>query len=928
MKNALLFLLVCLLPVGLFAQQGDNNRQKALVFTHVTVIDATGAPAKPDMTVVVRGDRIEALGKTANLDTPENAHVVDATDKFLIPGLWDMHIHPLDEKDYLALFIANGVTGVRVMRGEPVHHKWRQEISSGKLIGPRMVIASPLLGGSNTTRGFVVVSNEEEGRQVVRKVKKEGADFIKVYSYLPRDAYFAIADEAKKQGIPFAGHVPFSVSAAETSDAGQQSAEHYYFVLLACSTEGEEELKKKIKETVDTDPFSLPHVRARIKILADITYSEKKAVELFARFVKNSTWVCPTLIVWHGLSFRDEEDLANDPRLKYMPLSTKDSWKNDVHVAWVTGEGRADHKKLCEKHLAIVGAMRRAGVGLLAGTDTPFPYCFPGFGLHDELALFVQSGLSPMEALQTATYNPAKCFGKLDSMGTIEQGKIADLVLLDADPLQDISNTQKIAAVVVGGKIFDKTALQKMLAQVEAARLGQAAADGEIEHVKLLISEGADVNARDQQGWTPALAALNGWEWALTDLLLEKGADTTTPHLAAYTGDLRGIKSLLEKDAPVDSLEGLTLLHAAAAGGHKDVVELLIAKGANVNAENNKGKTPVDFAQSRNRKAIVELLIARGANISLHAAVRFGDLAKVENILEDGADVDAKDRGGYTPLYYAIWNEDKDTIKLLVAKGADVSFTPKDDYPPLHYAVWNDDMELAELLVNNGAKFDAKDRYGWTAFRYAASGANRELVEFFVSKGADLSSFHGAACVGDLARVKAFVQQGTDINTKDEMNWTALYWAASTGQQDVAEYLIAKGADVGARAEDSSTPLHKAAKAGDRKIVELFISKGADVNAKDKRGNTPLYSAASAGHRDIAELLIVRGASVDARGKNDWTPIHRAARAGHKDVVEMLVKKGADVNAKDNRGRTALWYAKEEGHTEIVELLRKYGAKE
>jgi imidazolonepropionase-like amidohydrolase len=401
---------------------------------------------------------------------PENAHVVDATGKFLIPGLWDMHIHPLDEKDYLALFTANGVTGVRVMRGEPVHHKWLQEISAGKLIGPRMVISSPFIDGPDPLfSGSIIVSNEDEGRRAVRKVKKEGADLVKVFNDIPPDAYFAIAHEAKKQGIPFVGHVPYVVSAAEASDAGQQSIEHCYFVLLACSSRSEEELKKELKETLVTRPGSLPHMRARIKQLADITYSGKKAAELFARFVKNGTWVCPTLMLYLSVSFRDEKDLANDTRLKYMPLSIKDSWKNDVDVAWATGEGRADFRKLCENHLAIVGAMRDAGVGLLAGMDTTgVAYCFPGFGLHDELALFVQAGLSPMQALQTATYNAAKCLGKLDSMGTIEQGKVADLVLLDANPLQDIRNTQKIAAVVVGGKIFDKLALQKMLAQVES----------------------------------------------------------------------------------------------------------------------------------------------------------------------------------------------------------------------------------------------------------------------------------------------------------------------------------------------------------------------------------------------------------------------------------------------------------------------------
>jgi imidazolonepropionase-like amidohydrolase len=465
MKNAMRFLLLCLLALEVFGQhQVASSAQSALVFTHVTVIDATGAPAKPEMTVVIKGGRIAVLGKTGNLNVPEDAYVVDATGKFLIPGLWDMHIHPHDNKDYLALFIANGVTGVRVMWGNPSHHKWREEISAGELIGPRMVISSAMVDGPDATDGRIAVSNEDEGRQVVRKVRRQGADLVKVDINIPRDAYFAIADEAKKQGIPFAGHVPFSVSLAEASDAGQQSIEHCPFVLLACSSEAEEELRKKAKETRDKSKGAVEGVRARYKLIADLTYNEKKAEERFARFVENSTWVCPTLTVYNGVLFRSEHGSGNDPRLKYIPPWTRHQWKNDVLVAAATGEGRANLKRFCEKQLAIVGAMRNAGVGLLAGTDS----YTPGFGLQGELALFVQAGLSPMEALQTATYNPAEFFGKLDSMGTIEQGKVADLVLLDANPLQDISNTQRVAAVVVGGKIYQKADLQKMLARVEA----------------------------------------------------------------------------------------------------------------------------------------------------------------------------------------------------------------------------------------------------------------------------------------------------------------------------------------------------------------------------------------------------------------------------------------------------------------------------
>jgi ankyrin repeat protein/imidazolonepropionase-like amidohydrolase len=688
MKKALPLLLVWLLPVGSFAQQGDNNSQKALVFTHATVIDATGAPAKPDMTVAVKGGRIATLGKTTSIDVPENAQVVDATGKFLIPGLWDMHVHPWVGKNYLALFIANGVTGIRVMEGGPVYHKWRQEISAGKLIGPRMVISCPIVDGPGSPLpDSMIVSNEDEGRHMVRKVKKESADLIKVFDDIPPDAYFAIADEAKKQGIPFAGHVPYLVSAAEASEAGQQSIEHCHYVLWACSTEGEEELKKKLKETRDM-PLSLPQARARVKLITDTTYSEKKAAKLFARFVKNNTWVCPTLIVY-GLPFRGEEGLANDPRLKYMPLSTKDSWKNDVYVAWVTGEGRADHKKLCEKHLAIVGAMGRAGVGLLAGTDTTGmasnPYCFPGFGLHDELAVFVQAGLSPMQALQTATYNPAKCLGKLDSMGTVEHGKVADLVLLDADPLQDIRNTQRIAAVVVGGKIFQRAALQKMLAQVEAQaeaeHLHLAAANGEIERVKLLISEGADVNAKNNEGLTP--------------------------------------------------------LHCAARAGHKEIVGLLLAHGADVNIGGaDYNRTAAEFAMWSNHTEIVQLLISKGADISpLHFAIYMKDEARVKSLIEGGADVSRRTPYGTTPLDRAVVAGFKDIVELLIAKGADVNAKDNWNWTPLHSAVYGH-KDIVELLITKGANVNARDGASRTPLWYAKEEGHTEIVELLRKHGA------------------------------------------------------------------------------------------------------------------------------------------------------------------------------------------------
>jgi len=433
-----------------------------LAITNVTVIDVTGARAPSSATVLITGTRISKIDRSRRTKLADGVQVIDGTGKFVIPGLWDMHMH-MSSKQYLALFVANGVTSIRVMAAFKGESELRDEVSAGRLTGPRMTVASPVAYGREPgwTGSFGAITNEEEGRQLVRKAKNDGADFVKVDSYLPRNAYFAIVDEAKKQGIPVAGHVPYSVNGAEVSDAGQRSIEHKYGVIIPCSKR-EEAIGKTFMEELIPTPV------ARVRLLAAIDYSEEKAATLFARFVKNRTFVCPTLVVWSELSLRDRADLSKDPRLRFMMPDRSDGWiRQSSQLA--DAEALADLRTLQRKALDIVRAMAHAGVELLAGTDTPMPYCYPGFGLHDELALFVQAGLSPMEALRTATYNPAKFLGKLDSMGTVEEGKVADLVMLDANPLEDIRNTRKIAAVVVGGKILQRAELAKMLAEVEAA---------------------------------------------------------------------------------------------------------------------------------------------------------------------------------------------------------------------------------------------------------------------------------------------------------------------------------------------------------------------------------------------------------------------------------------------------------------------------
>ena len=479
MKLRTLFL--CLLPFLAAAQA--QSAAPSLALTHVTVIDATGAPAKPDMTVVVSGDRIVELGKSADIHLARDARVIDATGKFLIPGLWDMHVH-WGNTEYLPLFLANGVTGMRIMWGGSVQQEWRRESEAGQLLAPHMLIASTIIDGPKPFwPGSIGVSTEAEARQAVIQEKQKGADFIKVYTFLPREEYFAIVDEARKQGIRFAGHIPMSVTPEDASNAGQKSFEHLAGVLPACSRRSDEFFQAAQADLVDDlagkPTFWGNHFKAMRQAEID-EYSPEKAAALFAVFKKNGTWQVPTLTLWRSMAYVDDPSFTRDPRIKYVPPWARKDWtpSNAPNLYGPRSpEDFAFAKKEFQKDLELVAAMEKAGVGVLAGTDTSNPFCMPGFSLHDELGLLVKAGLTPMEALQSATLNPARFIEGEKDLGTIEKGKIADLVLLDANPLDDIGNTRKIASVIYAGKLFPRPALDEMLTKVQALASRQPISD-------------------------------------------------------------------------------------------------------------------------------------------------------------------------------------------------------------------------------------------------------------------------------------------------------------------------------------------------------------------------------------------------------------------------------------------------------------------
>ena len=471
MKRRYLVGFLFLFPALVFLQA----QQEPVVFTNVTVIDGTGAPAQPDMTVVVANELISDLGKTGTVLIPNNAEIIDASGKFLIPGLWDMHVHTrYDGIMFLPLFIANGVTGIRDVHG-PLDHfdkikQWRQEIAEGKLIGPRIIASGPLVDGPGSRwwpdGGPVMVTSPAGGREIVSTLKRRGVDFIKVYDLLSKETYDAVIAEAKKEGLPFIGHIPFSVSAAEASDVGQKSIEHLSGILLASSSR-EEEFREELVENQRLDGSQLLD-----------TYSEQKAAQLFARFQRNETWQTPTLVnTWKTLAAYRRDPRVMDP-LKYMPTyykrgeakvggSVASEW--NPNGSFITVDDVAEYERRFNKYLEIVADMRRVGVEFLTGTDTLKPYNLPGFSLLDELELLVEAGLTPLEALQAGTINPARFLGIEDSLGTVEKGKYADLVLLGANPLEDISHVREIEGVVTNGRFLPKSSLEKMLAEVEEA---------------------------------------------------------------------------------------------------------------------------------------------------------------------------------------------------------------------------------------------------------------------------------------------------------------------------------------------------------------------------------------------------------------------------------------------------------------------------
>ena len=443
MKNQNLKSILLLIIASFWIYTFCQSSIESTVLKDVAIIHPQWGLVQKGMSVLIQGEKIAKIEKTARIQIPNNSIVIDLSDKYLIPGLWDMHVHTcwksgLDTT-FLPLFLANGVTGIRDLGGKlDLLNLYKRKIQDDPALGPDLYGCGPILDGNPPADYEVTIplDNEKQAIQVVDSLRNAGADFIKVYSLLRPNVYQAIAEHCKKLDLPFSGHVSEFVTPFDASRAGQRSLEHLNRIEDFCINK---------KETCDS---------------------------LIQTLKENNTWVCPTLVLYDYKAYCYEQRILHKENLKYIEDSIVQRWEesrtNRVDRIKNEEEWKTLQKRY-ENQINVVTQLYRSGINILTGTDVAgTPYVLPGFSIHDELSLLVKAGLSEYEALKCATFNPAKYLAIDDLHGSIESGKIANLVVLDENPIDNIENTMKIFGVVRKGKFLDRKYLEDLLRMVNA----------------------------------------------------------------------------------------------------------------------------------------------------------------------------------------------------------------------------------------------------------------------------------------------------------------------------------------------------------------------------------------------------------------------------------------------------------------------------
>jgi imidazolonepropionase-like amidohydrolase len=420
-------------------QEVDAKSHRTVAFVNVNVVPMDSERVIERQTVIVRDGKIAEIGPASEILVPSDALQIDAHGSYLMPGLADMHVHLSHEnEDELVLFLANGVTTVRNMWGVLLHLEWRKRINDGDLLGPTIFTTGPILDGNPPQKEYyTVIETPAEAEKEVAAQKQAGYDAIKVLSNLLPDVYEAILEAAKEHNLPVYGHVPKRVGLEKAMDSGQLSFEHMNHFLDALY------------------PGDSPDEHADLKIIPGLA----------ARVVAKGVWICPTLEMFRIYAANPEEIKAiiNHPSMKYVPAQRRDSWNEVERILLSDQWDNKARERVFDVMFCMVKGLHEAGAKLIVGTDCPIPFEVPGFSLHGELQNFVDAGLTPYAAIKAATRDAAEFVGALDKFGTVAVGRRADLILVEANPLDDVANIAKRIGVMVRGRWFSESKLQEKL---------------------------------------------------------------------------------------------------------------------------------------------------------------------------------------------------------------------------------------------------------------------------------------------------------------------------------------------------------------------------------------------------------------------------------------------------------------------------------
>lgn len=446
-----LLLTVLILPVGAACEQPPAEEVDATVFENVNVVPMDRETILENHTVIVEDGRITMVGPSDEAEVPAGATRIDGNGRYLMPGLAEMHGHvpgpdnPEYAEGVLFLYVSNGVTTVRNMAGHPYHLELKEQIERGEITGPTIYAASPWMSSEQAP-------TPEDADRLVREYKNAGFDLLKMGSISP-EVYQQMAETANEVDIPFGGHIPEGVGLVNALEAGQASIDHYdrYVEFL-------------VPEDVDWGDRSSGFFGSGVVDLVDMD----RIPEAVERTIEAGTWNVPTLsLVEHLADPTPPEEMIQWPEMQYMPQNILDGWVESKHNFRERDDFQPEAaQRLVEIRRMLTRALHDGGAPIALGSDAPQFFNVPGFSIHHEMRMMVDAGLTPYEVLVTGTRNPAIYFDTPEDFGTVQENRRADLILLEANPLEDISNVQQRVGVMVRGVWWPEDEIQQRLGEI------------------------------------------------------------------------------------------------------------------------------------------------------------------------------------------------------------------------------------------------------------------------------------------------------------------------------------------------------------------------------------------------------------------------------------------------------------------------------